>query len=492
MIRLRRALLAAIVVVGWAGACGASAAIAAVNVEVVQTTESLSQALTRLPNVTFSHTQPKGVPVIHYNAQIRYQRIRGFGGAVTDTSAWLIEDQTSQAERTALIDDLFARSGIHLDFMLVPMGATDFTRTEQPYSYDDLPPGDSDRSLAHFSIAHDQAYIIPLLRQVMAINPQVKLFATPWSPPGWMKANDSLNNQRHTGTLLGSDYEPLGQYFVRFLRAYQTAGVPIAAIAPSNEPTNATQYPGLQLPEPDEANFISRYLAPALAAARLKTEVYGDNLGLDSSPYAQALSRSVPSSDLYGIAWHCYHGSPLAMQTEHNLYPRLDQIMTECSPGLDPSVAETVISSLRNWASTVELFNLALNPQGGPVEPPNRGCPGCTAAATVNGAADQFRLNLNYYQLGQASHFIESRAARVGGENFVSYNIAGNDPAISTPGLDDVAVENPDRSKIIVAYNSSNAPIRFAVAWAHSWFTYQLPPETTVTFAWDRRPTVPQ
>jgi glucosylceramidase len=149
-------------------------------------------------------------------------------------------------------------------------------------------------------------------------------------------------------------------------------------------------------------------------------------------------------------------------------------------------VSETVISSLRNWASAVVLYNLALNPQGGPVQPPNHGCPGCVAAATVDAATSTFRLNLNYFQLGQASHFIEPGAVRVATKNFVSYKIAGYDPHISTPGLDDVAVLNHDGSKVVLAYNNSSAPITFAVEWAHQSFRYTLAPEATVTFAWDR------
>jgi glucosylceramidase len=462
-----------------------------VSVEVVQTTINLSQAMTRLPDLQFgTTTQPRGILLIHVDPRERYQAISGFGGALTDTSAWEIWDQTSPVARNELIDDLFARSGLHLNYMRVPMGASDFTHDETPYSYDDLPAGETDPALSHFSIAHDQPYILPLLRQMLAIDPHVELIANPWSPPGWMKANDALNNIKQAGVLLKRDYGPLARYFVKFIETYARAGVPIDAVTPTNEPSNPTIYPGMELPEPDEAQFIAGDLAPALAAAKLHVEIYGNDLGLSAGGegvgYAQALPKGPAAGDLHGIAWHCYHGSPDAISTEHELFPKLDEIVDECSPGLTPSISETLISSLRNWASVVVFFNLALDPKRGPVQPPNHGCPPCTAESTVYGTNGQFSLNINYYQLGQASHFIGRGAVRIGTENYVSYAIGGNDPTIATPGLDDVAFSNPDGSKVLVAYNNSRKAIRFGVQWRGRWLAYALAPEATVTFEWDK------
>jgi glucosylceramidase len=462
----------------------------ATSVEVVQTTTDLKDAMTRLPDVQFrSSTPPKGIDQIQVNPRVTYQHIEGFGGALTDTSAYEIWEKTTPTERNELMDALFAHTGLHLNYMRIPMGATDFTQNETPYSYDDLPAGKTDPSLSHFSIAHDEAYIIPLLKQMLSIDPRVETIANPWSPPGWMKANDALNNMGGKGVLLPRNYGPLARYFVKFIEAYQAAGVPIDAITPQNEPSNWTAYPGMELTEPNEAQFIAKDLAPKLAAAKLHPEIYGDDLGFSAGTegigYAQGIARSSASGDLHGVAWHCYHGSPDAISTEHELFPRLDEIVDECAPGLTPSVSETLISSLRNWASAVVFFNLAVDPERGPVQPPNHGCGPCTAESTVypNGT---FGLNLSFYQLGQASHFIDRGAARISTQNYVSYAISGNDPTISTPGLDDVAVENPNGSKVLIAYNNSNGPIRFAVEWQKQWFTYRLPASGTVTFEWDK------
>ena len=206
-------------------------------VSVVKTDPALSQYLTPQPSPAFSPVPPTGVPLIDVNAQARYQQFAGLGAAMTDSSAWLIYDQISPVARLALMQDLFGSAGIRLGFLRVPMGASDFTVSAQPYSYDDLPPGQSDPSLANFSIAHDLSYIIPALRQALAVNPGLELLANPWSPPAWMKANGSLDNPGGAGTLLPTAYGPLAGYFVKFLEAYAGYGVPIAAITPQNEPS---------------------------------------------------------------------------------------------------------------------------------------------------------------------------------------------------------------------------------------------------------------
>jgi glucosylceramidase len=173
------------------------------------------------------------------------------------------------------------------------------------------------------------------------------------------------------------------------------------------------------------------------------------------------------------------------MSVMHDLYPSADQVVSECSPGIiQDSVPEVVISSLRNWASVVALWNLALDPGGGPVQAPNIGCSGCTGLATINESDHTVSFGLPYYQLGQASKFVHLGAWRIGAEHFVSYfrNPLGLYGA--TPGLDDTAFLNPDGSRVVLAYNNGPAPIRFGVSWRRAAFAYTLAPGATVTFQW--------
>ena len=241
---------------------------------VVQTSRNLSQRMTRLPDESFHMSPPRGVPVIHVNASVRYQRITGVGAAITDSSAWLLHDQLTPATNARVMRRLFSADGIHLGIVRLPIGATDFTANGTPYSYDDRPAGHSDPTLSRFSIAHDEAYVIPTMRQILAINPHVAVLAAPWSPPAWMKSNHSLGNRGNGGTLEPQAYGPLARYLVKFIEAYAAHGVKIDAISPQNEAGQASSYPGLNLSVPAQAVFISRYLAPALAATGLHPMVY--------------------------------------------------------------------------------------------------------------------------------------------------------------------------------------------------------------------------
>jgi glucosylceramidase len=458
------------------------------RVEVVQTTAGLYDRLTRLPDLEFRSSNSPRIPVIHVEDRIRYQRITGIGAAMTDSSAWLIRDRLGAGAQAELMNELFGRSGIRLSFLRVPIGASDFTAQGQPYSYDDLPAGETDPGLARFSIAHDQSYVIPALREVLAHNRRVLILANPWSPPAWMKSNGSLDNIFDAGNLLAGSYRPLADYFVRFIQAYAGAGIPIAAITPQNEPLASTSYPGLALTAADEAQLIARDLRPALTAAGLQTKIYGYDAGWESTSYAQDLISSGARDAIDGLAWHCYSGIPDVMSAAHALAPALDEIVSECSPGIEAyPVAEIVIGSIRNWASAVALWNLALDPSGGPVQPPNSGCGGCSGVVTIDGRSHRVTLNRSYYELGQVSRFVQRGAWRIASEHFVSYDYQGLGARAVTPGLDDVAFLNPDGSRVLVAYNAAARPMRFAVDWHGKSFTYRLVPRGTVTFVWRRR-----
>ncbi len=455
-------------------------------VEAVQTTADLGQRMTPVSNLRFSSASPGRLPVIAVNDRARYQHMTGVGAAMTDTSAWLLGEQISPAIRTSLMADLFTTRGIHLAFTLIPMGGSDFTVSGLPYSYDDLPANQSDPSLARFSVAHDLAYVLPVLRQMLAIAPHEKTFAVPWSPPGWMKANGSLDDRHHQGTLLPKAYGPLAAYFVRFLQAYAQQGVPISAVAPENEPRAASAFPALNFPEVSEARWLTANLKPALALAGLHPLVYGSDTSWSSGTYARALALSAARSGLDGLAWHCYGGAPTVMSALHHAAPQLDQVVTECAPNLSLfAVPEILIGSLRNWASAVTLWNVALDPAKGPVQAPNTGCHGCHGLLVIDERTHQVRRNLSYYQLGQVGSFVETGARRISSNNFVTYRVVRKHAVGVTAGIDDVAALNPDGSRVLVVYNNSAGRVRFAVRWDGRSFPYSLAPAATVTFRWN-------
>jgi len=459
------------------------------DVEVVQTNADLSEHLTHLPDLQFMSSPVAGGRVIRVNPGISYQRVGGFGAAMTDSSAWLIERELPAATRIALMNELFGSDGIHLNFLRVPMGASDFTMNGEPYTYDDVPPGQSDPRLTHFSIAHDEAYILPALTQARALDPETEFLASPWSPPAWMKGNQSLGNPHNTGTLRASAYGPWAQYFVKFIEAYQRAGVPIAAITPQNEPTNPTLYPGLNFSAASEANWIVEDLQPALRQAGLSPKIYADDWGWGQPAlsYATTTVSGPAARSFAGIAWHCYYGSPDVMTAMHRTDPGLDQIVDECSPGITPiPVSEVVIASMRDWAGTVALWNLALDRSGGPAELPNHGCEGCSGVVTIDQQRGTVSLGRTYFQLGQASMFVQSGAERISSGHFVTYDYTRPGVNFISSGLDDVAFKNPDGSIVLLAYDNSASPARFEVKWRGLSFKYTLPGRAMVTFDWNR------
>jgi glucosylceramidase len=318
---------------------------------------------------------------------------------------------------------------------------------------------------------------------MLAIDPSIGLLASPWSPPPWMKTNQSYDNLDGAATLLPSAYAAFADYFVDFLQAYAARGIDVGAITPGNEPQGRSEFPGMTWSAADEADWIVNDLEPALSAADLHPQIYGWDSG-GSTAYPEALLASPAGDALAGIAWHCYGGLD-GMSALHAADPGVTEIVSECSPGIIPyAVPEVVIGAMRDWASEVELWNLALDPDGGPVQPPNHGCQHCTGLATINEQTGTYQLRLGYYQLGQISKFVEPGAVRVGSERFVrDYRLPSGKYGI-TAGLDDVALLNPDGSRVLVAYDNASSAARFAVQWHGRAFTFRLASHETVTFTW--------
>jgi glucosylceramidase len=408
----------------------------------------------------------------------------GFGAGLSDTSAWLIHDELARSARERLMNTLFGARGIDLTYIRLLIGASDFTASGKLYTYDDLPPGRSDPSLRHFSVAHDLSYIIPTLRQARAINPPVFVLANPWSAPSWMKTNGSFDNFENSGSLRRVDYAPYAAYFIKFLRAYRRHGIVVDAVAPQNEP-GVAEVPAMNLSERNEATFISQHLHPAFKAAGLRTQIYGLDMGWDMWRYATALATGSARRDMAGISWHRYFGTPKAMVRLHAADAGLIELVNECSPEIRPfSAAEAMIASLRNWASAVALWNLALDPTGGPVHSPGNWCGHCQGLVTIDEIRHRARFGLACYQVGQVSKFVARGAARIDANTFVTDQTDPHHFYRPSDGLDDVAFVNPDGTRVLVTYNNSVWPQRFRVSWHQHTFVYRQPPYAMDTFIW--------
>jgi len=406
-----------------------------------------------------------------------YQTVEGFGASMTDSAAYLLNEKVPASALPSVLQSLFDHSaGIGVSFLRNPMGASDITRFD--YSYDDQPAGGTDPALAGFSIAHDQVDIIPMLLAAKAINPQIKMLGTPWSPPGWMKSGASMIG----GSLLPAAYTPFSNYLIAYLQAYANAGVPVDYLTLQNEPLNVpSDYPGESMPATDQLNIMKTVVLPALRASGLSTRllVYDHNWDQPSYPQTVLADPSIAgASQVAGVAWHWYAGTPGAMTTLYNQYPHLGEYVTEASGGtwIADEVKtdfETIIQCLRNWARSYVKWSLALDENRGPH---TGGCGDCSGLISVNEDTGAVSNMIDYYTLGHFSKFILPGAVRVWSSN--------------APGIITAAFLNPDRmTRVLVVYNDSAAAQTFQVSWNGASFSNTLPALAGATYQWTAPPT---
>lgn len=452
----------------------APAASNAPRIEVYESSEELHETLQQKPALTFGALRAPHLTITVNNA-VKYQQIDGFGASLTDSSAWLLWNKLTESQRKEALQMLFSPvNGIGLSVLRQPMGASDFALAA--YSYDDPPSGEKDPELKHFSIDHDRSYIVPLLREGLAINPNLKIIASPWSPPGWMKTSGSMIQ----GTLLPSLYSSYAKYFVRFVEAYQDAGIPIYAITPQNEPLNVpNDYPGMGMTAREQADFLGNYLGPAFRDARLKTKImiFDHNWDLIDYPI-QVLSDLKAAAFAAGTAIHCYGGSVTAQSELHERFPNKDIWLTECSGGewqtgkLLPQQVRLVIGATRSRAKSVVLWNLVLDQNH---QPYLGGCRTCRGVITVDHASQpsQITPTVDFTALGHASKFVAPGAYRVESNTF------------EQGSLEDVAFRNPDGSLVLLVLNDSGAAVTFDIAWAGKFASYTLAAGAVATFRWN-------
>ncbi|MDB4900149.1 MAG: glycosyl hydrolase [Gemmatimonadetes bacterium] len=438
------------------------------------TTGSQARLLSQEPDLVIHSTTDASAVVIDVDETTMYQEMVGFGAAMTDASAYLLNNKLG-AQRDAIMHELFGRNpGLGLSFVRVPMGASDFSTHD--YSYDDMPAGQTDSTLANFSIDPDRADKLPALKQALAINPQLKLVASPWSAPGWMKSTGSLIQ----GTLRPESYDSYADYFRKYIQAYSAEGVPIYAVTMQNEPAyEPTDYPGMRLDPPARAELVGKHVGPLFASAGISARIldWDHNWDLPSQPLA-VLADTAARRYLGGVAWHCYAGDVSAQDNVHSVYPAMDVYFTECSGGawapvfadnLKWWVGNLIIGSTRGWAKGVAFWNLALDENAGPHL---GGCGNCRGVITINSATGFVNRNVEYYALAHASQFVRPGAHRIASSTNVS-------------GLQSVAFKNADDgSKVLIVLNTATSEVSFSIHTAGKAILYAIPAGAVVTFRW--------
>jgi len=409
------------------------------------------------------------LPEITINTAKKYQQMDGFGFALTGGSAMLINKMSPDKEM-ALLRELFgtSKNAIGASYLRVSIGASDLD--DHVFSYDDLPPGEKDPELKKFSLNEDKKALIPVLKKILAINPKIKILGSPWSPPAWMKTNDSTGG----GHLKPEYYHTYSQYFIKYIKGMAANGIRIDAITIQNEPLNANNNPSMIMEASEQANFIKNNLGPDFKAAKIKTKIILYDHNADRPDYPlDILKDAKAAAYVDGSAFHLYGGKIEALTPVHNAHPDKNLYFTEewvGQPGnlkkdMQFHIRDIIIGATRNWCRNVIEWNLAADPHQNPHTP--GGCSECLGAVTIDG--DQVSRNPAYYIVAQAAKFVRPGSHRVA-SNYL------ND-------LPNVAFSTPAGQTVLIVYNDSSAQRKFVIKSGNRSFYGSLNPGATGTYA---------
>jgi glucosylceramidase len=446
------------------------------KVKVWLTSGDKSNLLALQNEVEFINSAPVGLAVVKADTSITYQTIDGYGAALTGSSAWLINQKLTPERQSELLKELFHPSeGIGVSYLRLTMGASDFSLSD--FTYNDLPANQTDFELNGFSLSQDVDDVIPVMQKILGIYPGLKIVSSPWSPPAWMKTNNSLKG----GKLKPACYPVYADYFIRYIQAMKGYGINIDAVTIQNEPLHfSANYPCMEMQPNEQQAFIRDHLGPKFSAAGIATKIITYDHNWDRPDYPISILND-PEAKKYiaGSAFHAYAGDVSAMGTVHNAHPDKDLYFTEISGGawatdfagnLLWNMRNIFIGTARNWSKNALLWNLALDENYGPQ---NNGCNNCRGVITINSASGEITRNEEYYAIAHFSKFVRPGAVR----------ISANLPqSAGDAGL--VAFQNPDGSKVMIAANYSSQPVRFVVEQGNKLFTVNLPATSVSTLVW--------
>lgn len=399
-----------------------------------------------------------------------FQTIDGFGFTLTGGSAFVI-NQMSSVTKNSLLNELFGSdsSSVSISYLRLSIGASDLNTAV--FSYDDMPTGQTDTTLNHFSLGPDTTDLIPILKQILAINPNIKIIAAPWSAPVWMKDNGSTVG----GSLLPAYYNVYAKYFVKYIQQMKAQGITIDAITPQNEPLNPGNNPSLYMVANDQATFIKNNLGPAFKTAGITTKIVVYDHNCDDPGYATTvLGDAAATAFVDGSAFHLYAGSISALSQVHNAFPSKNLYFTEQYTSNTSSFAgdfqwhmtNVIIGSMLNWSRIALEWNLANDPSFGPHTP--GGCTTCKGALTITGST--VTRNQGYYIVAQASKFVPPGSVRIGSSQIANFQ--------------NVAFQTPGGKKVLIVINNNISQAPFNIKYKGKWVTVSLPVGSAGTYIW--------
>jgi len=428
-----------------------------------------SVLLQQQPSLSFGTVTNRYSDIVVDTTQL-FQTVDGFGYTLTTSSAYLINRMSTSA-RSALLQELFGSgaTSIGVSYLRVNVGSSDLSPTV--YSYDDLPAGQTDPTLQNFSLTPDDADMVPVLQQILSINPGIKIFGSPWSPPTWMKTNASSVG----GSLLPQYYSAFANYLVKYIQAMQTRGITIAAITPQNEPLNPNNNPSMSMPATQQDTIVKLYLGPALQSAGLTTKIILYDHNCDHPEYPTSiLDDAAARGFVDGSAFHLYAGDISALSTVHNAYPTKNVYFTEQFTGstgnfgndLKWHLKNVITGSMRNWSRVALEWNLANDPNYALHTP--GGCNNCKGAVTINGSI--VTRNVAYYIVAHASKFVPPGSVRIS--------------STQSGSLYNAAFKRPDGKKILIVENDGHSSQSFNIKFNGQWATSTLAAGAVATYSW--------
>jgi len=416
-------------------------------------------------------TNANQYPTIEVDEKVTNQTIDGFGYTLTGGSAEVINSLATSVKQ-ALLQELFGtgENAISISYLRISIGASDLN--ESPFTYDDMPMGQSDVNLNNFSLTPDMTNVIPLLKEILAINPNIKILGSPWSVPIWMKDTNSFVG----GSLQPQYYEAYAQYFVKYIQQMKAQGITIDAITPQNEPLNPANNPSMYMTAAQEADFIKNHLGPAFKNANINTKIIIYDHNCDKPDYPISILNDADARPfINGSAFHLYGGDISALSTVHAAYPDKDLYFTEQWTAANGSFAgdlkwhvkNVIIGSMLNWSKNALEWNLANNGYYGPHT--TGGCDACKGAITVV-SSSSFNRNVSYYIVAHVSKFVPAGSVRI------SSSVTGI--------LSNAAFKTPAGKKVLVVENDGDTKSTFNIKFNGKWITTSLNGGSVGTFVW--------
>ena len=457
------------------------------DVTIYVTTNTRSQEFKK-QSTDFSTKSNMSPSTIRLEPGTRYQTMDGFGAAVTGSTCYNLMQMTPENRTKFLTETFSPTEGMGQSYIRIAIGCSDFSLSE--YTCCDTP------GIENFGLTSEENdYVIPILKEILKINPDVKIMGSPWTSPRWMKVNNLTElkpfNSWTSGQLNPDYYSDYATYFVKWIQAFEQQGIKIYSVTPQNEPLNRGNSASLFMGWEEQLEFVKNHLTPKIKESSLQTKIYlfdhnynYDNMADQNDYPVKIYDAGIDEEIVAGAAYHNYGGNKAELLDIHDKYPNRELVFTETSIGtwndgrnlevrLIDDMREVALGTVNNWCRGVIVWNLMLDSERGP----NRegGCQTCYGAVDIDKSNySTITLNSHYFIIGHLSSVVKPGAVRIGTTGF------------SEGGFFHSAFENPDGTYACVLLNSNAAPKMITIDDGTHHFSYEVPAKSVISYRWKK------